>query len=225
MPRLLSTALGLVAVAALAFAAAPAGAQGNPKENAKDARILDLQARADVLLLVHPKLVFNTAGTFTGDLIAEAATLGLGDFTGDGLGAADAICQDEAEDAGLPLEFKAWLLTSQVVDISGRLTQNAFGYALVDETPIADDFADLIDGDGITNPIDLDAAGNPVAASNVWTNVKSNNGGSDTADCFDWSSSSIQLGRKGRNDRFDTNWTQSGTDGCEATRPLYCFQQ
>ena len=103
MPRLLATALGLVAVAALAFAATPASAMGSPKENAQDTRIQDLRARADALLALHPKLVFNTAGTFTGDLITEAFDLGLGTFTGDGLGAADAICQDEADTAAPPL--------------------------------------------------------------------------------------------------------------------------
>ena len=224
MPRLLSTALGLVAVAALAFAATPASAMGSPKENAQDTRIQDLQARADALSPFHPKLVFNTAGTFTGDLIGEADTLGLGDFTGDGLGAGDAICQDEADAAGLPVEFKAWLNIIGGPHVSDRLTQHPGGYALVDGTSIATDFADLIDGDGISAPIDLDAMNTASTAGLVWTNVLAN-GGSSGGDCGGWLLGTGDSGKRGDNSSSTTNWTQSSANSCDAHYSLYCFQQ
>lgn len=224
MPRLLATALGLVAVAALAFAATPASAAGNPKENAQDTRIQDLGARVDALLPLHPKLVFNTAGTFTADLIGEAASLDLGDFTGDGLAAGDAICQDEAEDAGLPLEFKAWLNNLSGPFVSARLTQALGGYSLVDDTPIATDFADLTDDNGISAPINLDAAGGASAGGRVWTNVLRDGGGSSGGSCSDWSSTGSS-GKYGDSSKSDGGWTQSGADSCNTPHSLYCFQQ
>ncbi len=124
-------------------------------------------------------------------------------------------------------EFKAWLLIDDGTNIADRFTESTFFYELVDGTPIADNFADLIDGDGITNPINRDAAGGLVGATAVWTNVRADDGNPITfRDCADWSSSDGGIrGQKGDNFASDAFWTQNLALFCNNSLPLYCFQQ
>lgn len=123
----------------------------------------------------------------------------------------------------MPLEFKAWLNNLSGPFVSARLTQALGGYALVDGTPIATDFADLTDGNGISAPIDLDAAGGASAGGRVWTNVLSNGGGGGGS-CSDWSSTGSS-GKFGDSSKSDGGWTQSGAESCNTPHSLYCFQQ
>lgn len=210
--------------AGAALAASPALAQkGGPRNAAQDADIDALHTDIGFLLLQHARLVFVTEGGFTGNLIAEAATLGLGDFTGEGLLAGDAICQDEAEAAGLVGDFTAWL-SDNTDDAKDRVTDTGLPYILFDTTLISDDLAGLIDG-AIDNPIDLDAFAG-LTATAVWTGTATDGMGTVTH-CGNWTDDTGGLsGTIGSSTRSTANWTINGSASCNASAfHLYCFQR
>jgi hypothetical protein len=74
------------------------------------------------------KIVFATSQGFTGNL--------------GGLAGADAICQAEANAAGLPGTYKAFLSDNNT-SAADRLNQSSLPYELVNGTPIAADWADI----------------------------------------------------------------------------------
>ncbi len=78
------------------------------------------------------KRVFLTKEQFTGNL--------------GGLDGADATCQQLAGDAGLPGIYRAWL-SDLTGSPSTRFTQSSTPYFLLNGTVIADDWADLTDGE------------------------------------------------------------------------------
>lgn len=119
-----------------ALAVAPANAEHRDVPHGKG----DTPSIEEILSLLGPKTIFVTSERYTGDLVAEA--VGLGDFVGDGLAAADAICQDHADGAGLTGEYVA-VLSSSEENANARLTPSLGPYRLVDGTPVAANYAAL----------------------------------------------------------------------------------
>lgn len=130
-------------------------------------------------------IVFVTSQTFDGN---------LGGLTG-----ADAKCQTLAEAAGLGGLYKAWLSDSTGSPIT-RFVQSQGSYALVDDTIVANDWADLTDGT-LAAPITVDENGSPIDYLNWrWTWSNTNVGGTTASphwSCNNWSSSSSSSWRGG----------------------------
>jgi len=149
-----------------------------------------------------------------------------------GLTAADAICQDEAQEAGLTGTYIAWLSDS-VEGPDTRFVQGTVPYALVNGVQIAGSWDGLTDGT-LQNPINVTAAGNPVTDyTYVWTNTlpwgePDNMEGDPRFDsCDDWGTSQLYIsGRVGDANRTDNAWTkEDALLECSGNMlSLYCFQ-
>src|SRR4030095_14491532 len=124
---------------------------------------------------------------------SEAYTGNLG-----GLSGADSICMYHAELAALPGIFRAWL-SSSTLAAKDRLTHVGKPYVLVDDTVVAYDWTDLVDG-SIQHNIDLNEIGGPPAPGSynlmplVWTSTYYDGGFIPVApntppsgySCWDW---------------------------------------
>ncbi|MFO0637096.1 MAG: DUF4215 domain-containing protein [Nannocystaceae bacterium] len=151
-----------------------------------------------------------------------------------GLAGADASCQNLAEDAGLDGTFLAWL-SAGVTAPAQRFSHGTTTYALVDGTPIADDWDDLTDG-SLLHPISLtqnstDApqGTHTCGTDAVWSNVTA---AGETADpnthCEGWTNAQGIQSHSGRYDMSTQEWSASCFGGgatCLWFSPLYCFQQ
>lgn len=142
-----------------------------------------------------------------------------------GLDGADLLCNFEAAVAGLPGTYKAWL-SDGVNSPATRFTRQDATYQLVDGTIIANDWADLVDGN-IHNPINLDAAGvyHTRAFPGVWTSTLAD-GTTAGLHCQGWTTAGEGIfGRDGHADRVDGFWTDAGYPACPNQLPFYCFEQ
>jgi len=174
---------------------------------------------------VLAKLVFVTSQTYTGNL--------------GGLAGADAKCQTLAHDANLPGTYQAWLSDS-TGSPSTLFAQSQVPYQLVDGTVIADNWADLVDGE-LLAPINLTESGGaaPIGETpchgvrSTWSDT-SPNGERDTTNehlnsCNNWSDGSSQNGRcVGNTDLTGplSQWSCACTAiVCSWRSALYCFQQ
>jgi hypothetical protein len=156
-----------------------------------------------------------------------------GDFGG--LEGADAICQAEADAAGLPGTFLAWLSDSAESPSTRFVKYNPlldpqYPYELVDGTLVASGWVDLADGT-LVNTIHLTATGtHPSGVLLAWTNTKLYGLPAkvllDPAydSCSDWTDL-WKSGWGGQLNARDANWTLAGLMDCDATAHLYCFQQ
>ena len=158
------------------------------------------------------KLVFITSLTFTGN---------LGSLAG-----ADAICNSLAAAAGLPGTYMPWLAGAGVGPVT-RFTHATEPYVRVDGVPIANDWADLIDG-ALLAPINVTETGATVS-TNVWTNVNSTGAVGclfGDASCIDWQ---VDLdsysGCIGLSSQSDSTWAGLLVLPCDVAQALYCFQQ
>lgn len=226
MHRFLHAAAVAAAIGAgAALLASPALAvKGGPKNAAQDSDIDALQADIGFLLLQHARLVFVTEGTFTGALFAEAGALGLTGFA-NGHEAGDAICQDEAEAAGLVGNFTAWLSDGSGHAVN-RVTDPDLPYILVDTTAVAHDLTDLTDT-GADNTVDLDAFA-ALQAGLVWTGtVLAGTSDGVGTHCVNWQNdSSGENGLAGDSSMSGAAWTIGGGNlSCSEFHHLYCFQQ
>jgi hypothetical protein len=148
---------------------------------------------------------------------------GEGDFGG--LAGADEICQFLAEENGLPGAYKAWL-SDDTGSPSTRFMRSPGAYQLVNETVIADDWADLTDG-WLQAAIDRNEEGERVFPLEVWTNTTASGllDQSD-ADCTNWTADEFASGRFGVALATNLNWTEFDNEkACEGIAGLYCFQQ
>jgi len=175
---------------------------------------------------VKPKTVFVTSTLYTGNL--------------GGLAGADAKCNERARIGGLGGDFKAWLSDSKT-SAAERLTHATVPYVLVDGTVLAKDWADLVKGD-LEMPIRLTefvqwptTVPHPpgCADSIVWTNttekgvIAAKNGS-----CHDWTdgNSGAHAEEKPVLGQTDSGWLWSSQCkseyiGCNASYPLFCFEQ
>jgi hypothetical protein len=144
-----------------------------------------------------------------------------------GLLGADAKCQGHATAAGLTGTYKAWLSDSDESP-STRFTNtaNTGPYQLVNGTPIAANWAALIDG-GIDNPINLTESGGAPPANLVWTKTTTAGTlwGVETT-CNEWFSEANIFSACGVHALSNEGWTQLFVGIlCSNTLLLYCFEQ
>ena len=154
------------------------------------------------------RLVFVTASTSDADLA--------------GLLGADALCANEAADAGIEGDFKAWLSTVDT-PVGRRLEQAEVPYVLVDGTRIANDWTDLTDG-SLLAPINLDAAGQQ-RGGDVWTGTLPSGESYDVDDCDGYMSNGGGMGLCGTTQSTGAAWSASQTPSCGTPLRLFCFQQ
>jgi hypothetical protein len=181
------------------------------------------------------RIVFVTSGTYTGDLVTEAATLGLGDFTDDGLGAGDAICTKLGGDAGLPGSYTAWLSDS-TTPAQDRVSHSNVPYVLTNGLQVAADYQDLTFEDATTctgngsadcldHMIDRNESQGLVAQDQVWTSTLRDGTVNGVDFCDDWTSADGGLsGAVGITNGQNKNWTQQTGSYCNSPKRLYCFQ-
>ena len=149
---------------------------------------------------------------------------------------ADALCQGLAQDAGLTGTFRAWLSDNNSSPATSWTNVSVGPYALVDDTVVANSWADLVDGVLLAS-IDLDEDGVLAGAGNdtcdfssnvVWTNTTQTGAlNSGTLDCGNWNDAGSAAGSAwGLGGRTDTGWTQACSGGnCGGSAHLYCFEQ
>lgn len=165
--------------------------------------------------------VFVTEAKFSGN---------LGGLTG-----ANESCQSAAQNADLPGIYKAWLSATDYSPAKD-FHQSAVPYVLVDGTPIAINWQDLVT-ENLAAPILLTEHGvpppppdphlcTPMDSIIVWTNTLAT-GEIAYADksCADWIEGTQGEGHVGRADSPQSSWTQNCLVPCTTMAPLYCFEQ
>ncbi|WP_143141163.1 DUF4215 domain-containing protein, partial [Nannocystis exedens] len=190
-------------------------------EQCDDGNLVDGDGcESDCSVTVAQKLVFVSSQLYKGNL--------------GGLAGADLKCQQLAQAAGLPGTYMAWLSTIQASPAT-RMTHAAVPYVLPNGVKIADNWADLVDGN-IDHPIDITETGGPVpfggphcglnARASVWTATRKNGTLYDEFwSCSDWTKDSGS-GLWGNAKEEDDDWTESCTgDSCARPSSIYCFQQ
>ncbi len=158
--------------------------------------------------------VFVSAGTSNGNL--------------GGIAGADAICQQEAEDAQLIGDFLAWISTSSANQPATRFNKSSLPYKLVDGTLIADNWTNLTANVGLYAPINLDAAGELHAADYVRTNTDQYGVVISTAynmNCQQFTAGYDNTHAGRTQDYLTYRWTRYAWSGCNWYNRIYCFQQ
>ena len=178
------------------------------------------------------RTVFITSGVFDGNL--------------GGIAGANAKCQTAADSAGSVVPagtYHAWLSTDAGGSPNTNFTQSTAGYIRPDGVIVADDYADLTDGD-IQATIKITELGGENEVNRVvWTSTDESGDQIDiplattvlecsiTTNCFGYTDN-----RRGRNGFCGTvgvsqnagtgaGWSFNGGFGCIAGLSLYCFQQ
>ncbi len=167
---------------------------------------------------VGSKCVFITSAAFSAD---------FGGATG-----ADARCQGAANHGSNALRgrrFKAWISDASSSP-STRFVQSSVPYKLLDGSTVANDWADLTDGN-LSSAIYRDELG-AFRLREGWTNTTTsgtaeNPAGDPTLDsCANWTTTAAGSGRIGfGSEQTISNWTQGATFGCGMQNALFCFQQ
>jgi hypothetical protein len=168
------------------------------------------------LVVTAVKRVFITSTSYTGNL--------------GGLSGADALCQGRANAASLGGTWKAWL-SSTTTSAASRLAQSSGPYVTLGGVILANNWADLTDGNLNININKTELNTSPTVTYSgypaVWSNTLGN-GNSSTNDCSNWSSASgsldsyVGLSFIGVSTNEWTRWT--GVQ-CSIPQGLYCFEQ
>jgi hypothetical protein len=161
--------------------------------------------------------VFATDKIFNGNLRE------LGGDADTGLAGADTICTTAAEEAtpALPGTWTAWL-SGDSTDARDRIRDGE--YQLLDGTVVANDKADLTNGD-IDAPINLNENLVRETGGNVWTGTNTEGLHFPAGVCQQWSTNEgTESGRPGRLTEIDAFWTDiDGGNTCDKNLHLYCF--
>ncbi|MCB9751575.1 MAG: hypothetical protein H6713_16500 [Myxococcales bacterium] len=195
------------------------------------------------------KLVFITPGQYTGNLTAYTDRP-----VHDGVDAADWICHDLADAAGLvapPAEddntdtprYKAWIsaegldefgdpltLEDNFKTVDRRLnTDHAGFYATRDGTVIAEGWSGLTSGQLLTPITATTEPEEHVYDASVWTNTRSDGTMNQPfLSCLDWTYDGAIGGAVGKSGNV-SSWTfiesEQGIKSCELTRSIYCIEQ
>ena len=172
--------------------------------------------------------VFVTDAIMTGGFAAGSAIGALPE--------ADAICQAEANLAGLSGTYFAWISVDAANSPAGIFTQSTDPYVLPTGEVVADNWADLIDG-SLQTEIDVNASGGTPAGvcpvTNVWT-ATTISGTPNPNNCSGWTNNGGIVDR-GISNSATGFWTDLGGAICsfstvcgagsEVGGRLYCFEQ
>ena len=159
------------------------------------------------------KRVFVTSSKYSGDL--------------GGLSGADAKCQSKADKVKLGGVWKAWLSDSST-SASSRLSHSENPYIRIDNQIVANNWADLTDGE-LRNGIGIDESGKLIVTNSftgAWTGTNSS-GNIMTPNCTDWTSRSTRLTGVRGGVGATYFWTVGAypTQECSNGFYLYCFEQ
>ena len=170
-----------------------------------------------------PKLVFLTKNTFNGNL--------------GGVVGADAKCQTEAEAAGLPGTYKAWLSDSLGNSPSITFTQSTVPYVTPDPslTHVAENWSGLVSG-ALEAEIDYAANGTLLTKYSetygIWTGTNPD-GTASAQNCSNWTDGTSGTGKGDLGIPLDYSngvWSNAPTlnPNCSSqygSNALYCFKQ
>jgi len=138
-----------------------------------------------------------------------------------GISGADTTCNNLASSANLGGTFVAWL-SNNTLNAKDRIP-TGIPFVRTDNTEIAENLADLIDGD-IEERIDKDENGDGGGTKDIWTGT-TKEGINEGSNCNNWSSSSdSDKGRRGQTDKTNKDWTDDKDEDCEEVMRLYCLQ-
>ena len=141
-----------------------------------------------------------------------------GDFGG--ILAADAICQQRAQEATLSGVFKAWLSDTNT-DAKSRVSDAR--YVRMDGALIATNSSDLLD-ESLANKIEYDEKNQKIENDKeVWTGTKKDGTRSDK-NCSNWTDQG-EKGIRGKTDQKDNDWTDDDSKDCDKSYRIYCFEQ
>jgi len=155
------------------------------------------------------------------------ATFGFRQGNFGGINDADSFCQNSANSSPLTQggTYLTWLSTTNP-DISPntRFHQVTVPYQLLDGTPIADNYSDLISG-SIDNPINRDEFDNFVVINSIWTGTDEF-GNPLASNCNNWTTNLIDvMGGIGTVGQSDSNWSNFVNATCDNPYKFYCFEQ
>jgi hypothetical protein len=154
----------------------------------------------------NAKKVFITATTYRGNF--------------GGLDAADTICQNRAQDLGLPNhnKFKAWLSDDSINAID-RFSSDGPWYRL-DGVKVADSKTDLFDGELFTS---INYTGTSYIDNIVWTGTTVD-GQYNSPSCDNWTNATTDNGNYGISTCINQYWTVGMSHNCSFSAGLYCFE-
>ncbi len=188
--------------------------------------------------------VFLTSLTTLGDMNFNARVVAC---PGNGISNANCACNYLALSAGLTTgtkKFNAWLsdsATDAACNIIGgngsKLISNCNGYSSgqlsfvdVNGNTVFNSYQDIMAGVTPATLINLDESKTNHSYSSVWTGTN-NNGTGTSYYCnngtSDWGSTSTPLAYSGTfgSDNLSANWSNYQTTTCDASLPIYCFEQ
>jgi len=145
-------------------------------------------------------------------------------FTGNlgGPVGADAKCQTLATVARLQGDWKAWLSTRSAA-IRNRSTMAVISYVRVDGVRVANNWADLVDGN-LQNPILLNENG-AAEEGDAWTGTLFDGTSSSAGDCAGYTSDGVGTGHCGTLFAINAGWTDIFRPNCVLPLHLYCLEQ
>jgi hypothetical protein len=136
---------------------------------------------------------------------------------------AAAECQALAEGQGLGGTWLAWISDS-VTSPASSFSTGVGPYILLDDTVVAEDFADLTDG-VLSHSIDRDETGALIMQRETWTGTDFA-GNSTGEDCNNWKSVvPAHLATQGVSDQSSAGWSDIYFQFCDRMASLYCFEQ
>ncbi len=187
----------------------------------------DASAAADSAVVPNAKRVFQTGGTYTGDLKTEG-----GGTTG--VEGADKLCGTAALAASLGGAWRAWI-SSSTENAYTRIADVSPWYFVDRKTKVFDNKTGLLQGSLKVGPlvdITMSEFGTTNAPVNTWTGTKISGVPSPAVSqftCKDWTNNQAIGGYEGLVGIgiFSTLswWTDSVTTPCKLAGRLYCFEQ
>jgi len=161
--------------------------------------------------------VFVTKNSYAGNDIGD-------------IGGANAKCQQEADAAGLPGTYFAWITKQEGISPDKRFIKSYVSpYVLPNGMIIANNW-DTLAGNPLDDPITFSADMTPVNNVDVWTNTESDGNKVTAASgqtCGGWTGAAPpNTAYYGDNSQTDNGWTNTNIEkDCAQTAHLYCFRQ
>jgi hypothetical protein len=164
----------------------------------------------------RPDIVFQTNVAFVTKAVITPGMLG-------GIGAADVLCQQAADQAVLPGSYVAWLSATGQNAID-RIAGSR-GWVRTDNTPVADTPADLVAGNMLA-PISLTADGTEEVFDDPVVVTGTLGDGTAFGTCSEWTQTTSSACTTGRLNATAKQWTSvnsSSATACAGPSRIYCF--
>ena len=167
----------------------------------------------------------SCGGSSNERIIFMSSSLGQGSGW-NGVSGADAICQANAQSAGLNGTYLAWIADSNPSSAPAtRFEQATVPYVIPDGTTIANNWTDLTDGTLSNAPLSLPDGTTSFTFKTAMTNVNADGTQtSSTNTCSDFSSNTGNI-RTGVGYNNDSTWTDNADGACSVSTRIYCVEQ